>query len=213
MRRIGLLAAVVAFFSGYWVAVRPWHLSWGTTPEEAEGWLPGDENAPNPKVKATHAVTIEAPVEDVWPWLVQIGQRRGGFYSYTAIENLAGCKMTNAEEIVDEWQTLAPGDKVYLHPKVALKVLEVDPYRTIVLERDWSFNLRPLDGGRTRLIVRGAGWFEMPDLKLPPLNFLYWRCFYEPGHFVMERKMMLGIKERAERTVALCEREPVGAGV
>lgn len=213
MKRIGLLAALVASSAFYWLAVRPWHLRWGTTREEAEGWLPGDENVPDPKVKATHAVTIEAPVEEVWPWLVQIGQRRGGFYSYTAIENLVGCKMTNADRIVGEWQALAPGDRVYLHPKFALKVLEVEPLRTIVLERNWSFHLRPLGDQRTRLIVRNAGDFEMPDLKLAPLNFLYWRCFYEPGHFVMERKMMLGIKERAERTFAARAHELEEVGV
>ena len=101
---------------------RPWHLKWGATEEEAKAVLPGDEFAPDPQIEATHAITIDAAPEDVWPWIVQLGQNKGGFYSYRWIENLAGCHMPDVREVVQEWQDLKVGDKVSLHPKVALEV-------------------------------------------------------------------------------------------
>jgi hypothetical protein len=200
MKRMATLSVLAALI--YWAFVRPWHLRWGATDEEVAATLPGNENVARPDTDSTRAVTIHAPVRDVWPWLAQLGQHRGGFYSYASLENLVGCHMRNADHIVPEWQSIAPGDQVYLHPKLALKVLQVEPQRTIVLERDWSFHLRPIDERTTRLIVRSRGVYEMPDLRLPPFNFLYWRGVFEPGHFIMERKMMLGIKERAERLAA-----------
>ncbi len=116
--------------------------------------------------------------------------------------------MPDVDHVVLEWQHIQPGNKVWLHPRVALEVAIVEPERTLVLARDWSFHLRPLDDGRrTRLIVRNRGYFENPDPKtseavpfdLGPIgNLVYWRMFFDPGHFVMERLMLLGIKERAE---------------
>jgi hypothetical protein len=197
--------------AAYWLVARPWLLHWGATRDEVAAELPGDEFVPAPKTDTTRAITIDAPIRDVWPWLAQIGQRRGGFYSYSWLENLAGCDMKNADRIVPEWQQAAVGDKVYLHPRVALTVAAVERDRYIVLERDWSFHLHAIDRDHTRLIVRSRGYYEFPDLKLPPLNFLYWRLFFEPGHFIMERKMMLGIKERAER-LASREREKLASG-
>jgi uncharacterized protein YndB with AHSA1/START domain len=204
--KYGGIAAVGA--TVYAKLVRPWHLAWGTTEDEAKAVLPGDEFAPEPTIEATHAITIDAPPEDVWPWIAQLGQHKAGFYSYRWLEDLAGCHMPGVDHVVAEWQDIKPGHKVWLHPKVALEVLIVEPGRTLVLSRDWSFHLRPLDDGRrTRLIVRNRGYFENPNPKtgeaapfdLGPLgNLLYWRMFFEPGHFIMERKMMLGIKKRAE---------------
>lgn len=186
----------------YALLVRPWHLRWGATDEEVKMSLPGDELVEQPKLNATHALTINAPVGSVWRWLVQIGQKRGGFYSYTWLENLVGCQMRNADQIVPEWQDLKVGDHVWLHPKAPpLKVLTIEPQRAIVLENSWTFFLRPIDEQTTRLIIRGRGEFN-PDLKNALLNFLLWRVVFEPAHFIMERKMMLGIKERAEATQA-----------
>jgi len=151
-----------------------------------------------PKLNATHAITINAPAADVWPWLVQLGQHRGGFYSYSWLENLVGCDMHNADRIVPEWQELKVGDEVWLHPKAPpLRVLAIEPGRAIVLEKCWSFVLHPIDENRTRLIIRGRGEFN-PDFKNGLLNFLLWRGIFEPAHFIMERKMLLGIKQRAE---------------
>jgi hypothetical protein len=196
---IGGAAAVAA----YAFFVRPWHLRWGATEEVLKMQLPGDQLVEHPKLNATHAITIDAPVEDVWPWLVQVGQNRGGFYSYTWLENIVGCGMRNAEQIVPEWQSLEVGDKVWLHPKAPpLKVLAIDPGRAIVLEKCWTFVLRPIDEHSTRLIIRGRGEFN-PDLKNAVLNFIVWRGVFEPAHFIMERKMMLGIKQRAEAKAAV----------
>ena len=191
---IGGAAALAA----YALFVRPWHLRWGATEEELKMSLPCDGLVEHPKLNATHAITINAAVQDVWPWLVQIGQKRGGFYSYTWLENLVGCEMRNADQIVPEWQDLKVGDEVWLHPKTPpLKVLAIEPGRAIVLENSWTFFLRPIDEHRTRLIIRGRGEFN-PDLKNALLNFILWRGVFEPAHFIMERKMMLGIKQRAE---------------
>lgn len=192
-----------AALAAYALFVRPWHLRWGATQEELKMSLPGDGLVENPKLNATHALTINAPVTDVWPWLVQVGQNRGGFYSYTWLENLVGCEMRNADQIVPEWQELKVGDEVWLHPKAPpLKVLAIEPERAIVLENSWTFFLRSIDERTTRLIIRGRGEFN-PHLKNALLNFILWRGVFEPAHFIMERKMMLGIKQRAEASTTI----------
>ena len=193
----GVLGAGAAV-SAYAFLIRPWHLKWGATDEEVNMPLPGDELVEDPKLNATHAITINAPAAEVWPWLVQIGQTRGGFYSYTWLENLVGCRMRNADQIVPEWQELRVGDAVWLHPEAPpLRVNAIEPGRGIVLEKSWTLFLKPLDEHTTRLIVRGRNNFD-PDFKNAVLNFLFWRLFFEPAHFIMERKMLLGIKERVE---------------
>ncbi len=194
LEAIGGLAAL----SAYAFLIRPWHLRWGATDDEVKMPLPGDEFVHDPKLNSTHAITIHAAAADVWPWLVQIGQDRGGFYSYTWLENLVGCDMHNANRIVPEWQALKVGDEVWLHPKAPpLRVLAIKPGRAIVLEKCWTFFLHQIDENTTRLIIRGRGEFN-PYLKNSLLNFLVWRGVFEPAHFIMERKMLLGIKQRAE---------------
>ncbi|HKS28681.1 MAG TPA: hypothetical protein VJS44_12720 [Pyrinomonadaceae bacterium] len=201
----GLLGASVAgvtALAAYLYLIRPWHLTWGATPEETTGDLPGDELVPNPKAVATHAITIDAPVMYVWSWLVQMGQDKGGFYSYTWLENIVGCHMRNAERIVPEFQRLHEGDTVRLHPKAPpLPVKICEPFKAIVMGSNtqnpgtWGFYLKEIDENTTRLIVRGRGdWLE-PSW----LNWLMNYVVFEPTHFIMERKMLLGIKERAER--------------
>lgn len=193
-----LTSALIAALPLYWLLIRPWHLRWGATDAEVNQYLPGDELTVNPPLNSTHAITIKAPIEDVWPWIAQLGQTRGGFYSYTRLENLVGCRMRNADQIRPEWQSLRPGDEVWLHPKAPpLKVRLVDPGRSVVLGNTWTFVLWPIDQRMTRLIVRGRGEYE-PNLKNRFLNFLLWRIVFEPAHFIMEREMMLGIKMRAE---------------
>ena len=196
---IGAALAAAGATAAYAWGIRPWHLRWGTTDEELREPLPGDELVPLAKLKATRATTIIAPAADVWPWLVQIGQNRGGFYSYAWLENLVGCHMQNADEIVPEWQELKVGDKVWLHPKAPpVEVAAIEPGRAIVLKPWGAFVLQPIDEERTRLIIRSQGDYD-PDLRNPLLNFLLWRVVYEPAHFIMERRMLLGIKERAEK--------------
>jgi hypothetical protein len=214
-------------FAAYWHWLRPRHLRWGATEAEVRRALPGDELMPNPKFSATHAITIHAPVLEVWPWLAQIGQGRGGFYSYTWIENLLGCNIHNADRVHPEWQNLKAGDAILLHPKIPpIPAVIVERGRVIVLHGDtrqglrfnlvkpgdylattWSFYLEPVDEHTTRLIERFRS-----DYNPTPMNTLFYRVILEPGSFVMERKMLLGIKERAEGATRQQGRDGVAPG-
>ena len=197
---IGASLMGAAALSAYIFLLRPWHLRWGATDEELVLPLPGDELVPNAQTCATHAVTINAPVNEVWPWLVQIGRDKGGFYSYSWLENAVGCRLRNADSIVPEWQDLKAGDEVWLHPCVPpLPVLVCEPERVLVLGTNmkepgtWGFFLKKVDEQTTRLIIRGRGDFGRGLLKRLGLYILF-----EPAHFIMERKMLLGIKQRVE---------------
>jgi hypothetical protein len=163
---------------------------WGATPGERTGTLAGDETVPDPGVQHTRAVTIAAPVAEVWPWLAQIGQDRGGFYSYTWLENLAGCRMRNADRVHPEWQERAVGEQLLLHHETGLQVLGIDAGRSLTLDGGWHFVLEPDGRDRSRLIAR---W------RCPrgALNTAFALLFDLP-HFLMERRMLLGIKHRAE---------------
>jgi hypothetical protein len=192
-RRPGLAATIGTTAGGlYFAVVRPWMRSWGATKDEAEKALPGDEFiADAPWAEQTRAITIDAPVEDVWPWLAQIGQDRGGFYSYEWLENLAGCKIHNAGRIHAEWQHRAVGDQVRLHPSGGLRLLRFEQNEALAMDGGWNLSLKSIDRGRSRLYARSrqrrnaAGAFYLALVELP--------------HFIMERKMLLGIKQRAEK--------------
>jgi hypothetical protein len=175
----------------YAVVIRPWHLRWGAEPGDEERELPGDELLPKDGTQIVHAVTIEAPVEEVWPWLAQLGQDRGGFYRYEWLENLAGCEMNNADGVHPEWQQRELGEIVHLHPAGGLRVSVFEPGRAIGLEGWATFALEPLGPDRTRLIARGG----VPRGAAAAS----YAVLMEIPHFLMERRMLLGIKERAER--------------
>jgi uncharacterized protein YndB with AHSA1/START domain len=205
--RLARVGQVVAYAALAYVTVviltRPWHSRWGSSDADLRAALPGDELVPSPKYTIQHAVTIHAPPADVWPWLVQLGQDRGGFYSYDWLERAFGDRIRNADRIHPEWQTLHEGDLVratqpdYLGgrfgPNLGWRVVQLEPNRVITLGGWGAFVLQPTSGG-TRLIVRtrGAG---KPNVALAPFGLLV----FEPAHFIMERGMLLGIKERAER--------------
>lgn len=190
LRPLAILGAVLPW--AYALVVRPWHLRWGATDEEVGKPLPGDELVPNPAIESTRAITVNAPVEEVWPWLAQIGQDRGGFYSYEWLENLAGCRMRNADSVHPEWQHREVGERVFLHPAFGLKVAAFEPGRAIVLEGWGPFVVEAIDEKSTRVIIRS----RVPR-RLEVL--LYYLLTFEMPHFVMERRMLKGIKERAER--------------
>lgn len=197
---IGASITGAAALSAYLLLIRPWHLRWGATDEETRLPLPGDELVAGPDTGATHAITIDAPVSEVWPWLVQIGQDKGGFYSYTWLENLVGCHMHNADRVVPEFQKLQVGDTVRLHPKAPpLPVLICDPLKALVLGSNmdssgtWGFYLKELGENRTRLIIRGRGGW-----RAGLLNWIVKYVVFEPAHFIMERKMLIGIRDRVE---------------
>jgi hypothetical protein len=115
--RFGLLVlALLGLFAIFLVLARPWYLRWGASGDELIRSLPGDEIVPIPRMQATRAITINAPVFEVWPWVAQLGQDRGGFYSYELREDLAGCEMTNSDRIHSEFQDWKIGDKLWMYP-------------------------------------------------------------------------------------------------
>ena len=184
-------------------------LHWGATTEESREPLPGDELVPAPGLVATRAITIEAVPEVVWPWVAQIGADRGGFYSYDRLENLAGCNLRSADAVVPEWQHLARGDLVRLHPQVALTVESVEPDHSLVLRAapppgaegspgvapydfTWAFVLHRHPHAATRLITRErfgyTHWWS--PLLVEPVS---------AASSLMSQKMLRGIRDRAER--------------
>jgi hypothetical protein len=168
-----------------------WMRSWGATEEERTRGYLGDELVPDPGVEITQAVTIDAPPAKLWPWLAQLGQDRGGFYSYEWLENLAGCRMKNADRVHPEWQSREIGDEVMLHPLNGLRVTVFEPGRALGLEGWGLFLLEPIDEARTRLIARG---------RIPKgAASIFYEAFVEIPHFVMQRRMLPGIRDRAER--------------
>jgi hypothetical protein len=185
------------------IAVRPWQTRWGATPAEIEATLPGDELLKPGALPIHHAITIRAPAEAVWPWLVQIGQDRAGFYSYTWLENLVGARIHNADRIVPGWQRLERGDFVHACPRgylggafgdsVGWSVERVVEGRAIVLRYWGAFVVEPVDAGTSRLLVRTH--VGPKSLVWSPLEMLA----FEPIHFVMERGMLRGVRARAER--------------
>ena len=169
MRRrvIPFLAAVAGAVAAYAFVVRPSHLRWGATPEEVGGRLAGDELVPDPDLVATRAISIRAPASEVWPWIAQMGQGRGGLYSYDALENLVACDIHSADHIVASWQAVSVGDAFLLHPEVALRVAALEAGRAPVIrggapmgdtpppyDFTWAFQLRERFDGVTRLVVR-----------------------------------------------------------
>jgi hypothetical protein len=180
---------------------RQWHVRWGATDDELAAPMPGDEVVDRPSFQATRAITIDAPPEDVWPWLAQIGYGRAGWYSYDLFDN-AG--RPSAERILPELQQPAVGDWVPMAAKVnettAFKIKAFEPHRFMLWEKPhstWAWKLEPLDGGRSRLITRlkdRYSWQESLGNALVSLILL------EFGDFPMMRKLLLGVKRRAEQT-------------
>ncbi len=210
-----LVNLVGGFTTLYLMVVRPWHLKWGATDEEVNRSLPGDDRVPDPKINATHAITINAPIDRVWPWIAQIGRGRGGFYSYEAIENAMGLDIHNTDRILPEFQNPQVGEKMPFAEGFSVPYAIVAAPRTLVIHGDtrtgdgmdapkmrpgdyiavaWSWHLEAIDDHTTRLVERWRADYG-PGL----LNTWFYRLFMEPGAFIMERKMLLGIKARAER--------------
>jgi hypothetical protein len=212
-------AIIVTIFAAllfiYLYIVRPWHLHWGATHLDRIAALPGDALTPYASAVVTHAVNIDAPAEAVWRWLVQVGQDRGGFYSYSFLENLVGCDMHNTFRIVPEWQQRAIGETVWLgSPKrfggrARMVAALVEPMQSLVLatpsdwelirtgkeglETAWTLSLQRKGVNTTRLIARQRSAANV-SLWQSIVSFIFW----EPAHFVMERKMLLTIKKLAE---------------
>ncbi len=189
-------AVGVAAVSAYRTLVKPWQQQWGATAEEVAQAMPGDEIVETPVLTATRALTIEATPGKVWPWLVQMGYGRAGFYSYDWVDN---SRRHSAERIIPELQFLQVGDAIPTAPKQGLTVAKMEPSRLLLLtlrepqiQLSLAITLREIGVDRTRLIVR-----LRLNYRWGVRRSLYFRLF-EPGDFVMMRKLMLGIKRRAE---------------
>lgn len=182
----------------YAVLIRPWHMHWGASADEVRMRLEGDRMIARGATVSTRALDIDAPAEEVWRWMLQLGQGRGGFYSYDWLENLFAADMRNAEMLEPRLLNLEVGDSIsFQSDGPATVVTLVEPERALVLGDGWTLALRELERGRTRLIVRYPY-----DTHGGPLDALYYYTVFEPAHFVMESGMMLGIRERAERSYA-----------
>ncbi len=212
---LGLLALAALSFA---FLVRPWYLNWGATPAEIARALPGDELAPAARTVTTRALTVAAPPEKVWPWLVQVGYRRAGWYNLDWLNRLMGAAdfvdgHRSADRIVPELQTLAVGQEIKIAPQAGFQVAQLEPGRVLglltvtdldtgravdyrgplpakYLKNTMTVVLEPLDETTTRLIVRDR---LEHNAKLSPL-----RSILGPGAFLQESRFMLGLKQRAE---------------
>jgi len=195
----------------YFSRVRPWMYTWGARPEEVNAVLPGDDLVAADTPRTTRAVTIGAPVEAVWAWLAQIGEDRGGFYSYSWLERAVGAHICNAQTVHPEWQELRVGDTIWLARRYGegarQVVAAVEPNSHLILMSQadfdrvqrgekasgaWGFYLQRQNGS-TRLLARGSGG-------------AVGHFVFDVPHFVMEQKMLRGIRDRAVRTCVTMRR-------
>lgn len=226
---IGILADLATPF------LRGVRSHWGVDRETAERSYPGDKLVPTPLWGWTHGIEIQAPASEVWPWVVQLGQNKGGFYSYQWLENLAGCDVQNADRVHPEWQTLKHGDPFNLHRAGApFSVVAVEsghyflvhgyvdvrtgqvhpsppaqgPLPPHHINLTWLFLVEPLspsDPWRSRFISRYR--IACSDELSTHLSFGPW--IVEPIGFMMDRKMLVGVKERVERSARVESGMPV----
>lgn len=194
------LLLVVVFAGLYWFPIRTWMNRWGSTPSDLTRVMSGDRFLDNPTYSGTTVVTVDAPPEYVWPWLVQLGYQRGGLYSYDWLDRLFGyLDRRSATRILPEFQHLAVGDTIPVGRGPSWPVAVLEPNRALVLDMRnmggfdwvWQFGLYPVGGNQTRLVSRSCVRTQTfwPRLLTHVI---------EPAGFLMTRRMLLGIKERAE---------------
>jgi hypothetical protein len=208
-RRVAAWAAMAfVVYTGAAIVAHPWFQRMGSTTADREASLFGDSLfTEGPYVTADNVITIRAPADSVWPWLAQLGQDRGGFYSYVWLENLFGAHIMNSDSIVPAWQQRAVGDFVravppdYLGgtfgPNLGWKVQALDPGRAIVLENWGAFVVRPTDDHTSCLHIRQRfpRQATLTTTLLAPVGVLA----LQPAHYIMQRGMLRGIRDRAER--------------
>jgi hypothetical protein len=196
----GVAAASTAIDRLYRRFLRDWVLTWGASAAEAARRLPGDDLLDPADIVATRAIGIDAPPSAIWPWLVQMGPGRAGAYTYDWIENLFGLDMHSADEIHPEWQNLRVGDVLRSREdRPGMRVEILDPERVLSNPRRQATGsgppFSPPENGSTRLISRNR-----IAMKGAAAGQRLGMLVMEPGSLVMERKMLLGIKRRAERS-------------
>ncbi len=199
-RTVAAIALAAAGLIAYLRVIRPWQLRWGATDEEVARAMPGDDIVPRPTFNATRAVTVAMPPQDIWPWLLQIGCRRAGWYSYDWVDNLG---RPSAERIIPELQRLEPGDLVPFSPdgKQGMWVKELERERWMLWWdkkglATWCWGLYAVDDRQTRLITRLHVRYEWTS------PWIMYFLIQDVGDIVMMRKCLLGIKRRAESLAA-----------
>jgi hypothetical protein len=192
--RVGMLST--AALAAYLLLIRPRQLRWGATDEEVARALPGDDIVERPTFSATRAVTIAARPDQIWPWLVQMGFHRAGWYSYDWIDTLG---RHSAERIIPELQHLRVGDLIPMSPggTFGVWVKDFEPHRWLLWwdktgTTTWLWVLEPVDATHTRLISR----VRMRYLWTSPV--LLWQLLFDAGDIIMMHRCMRGIKWRAE---------------
>jgi hypothetical protein len=181
-----------------------WHRQWGVSDEELSLAFPGDPRDRDPAFELNHGITIDQPPSVVWPWLLQMGQDRAGFYSYESLENLFGLRIRNADRIHAEWQNRAVGDLVRATPSdwlggalggnLGWRISHIEPERALVLSSWGAFVLAPMPENRARLFVRSTVSGPKVAVWAAAVSF----AAFELPHFIMDRQMLRGIKARAE---------------
>jgi hypothetical protein len=174
-RYVATVTAIGSAAAAYILLARSRQLEWGATDKESEGRLFGDDLIADPDVIATRAISVRASADQVWPWVAQLGQGRGGFYTYDSLENLVGCDIHSADRIHPEWQDVAVGDEVKLYPEGPLDVVALEPGRSLVIrggvpmgntpppyDFTWAFVVREQSDGTTRLVVRERYAYTRP---------------------------------------------------
>jgi hypothetical protein len=200
LKILAFLAAAGVLVIALIYLAKPLYMNWGATKAEIGASLPGDEFVLDSKGGHTVGITIQAPPEEIYPWLVQLGAEQGGYYSYTLIEGMINCSMENASSIHPEWQGRAVGDRVKFCPgdfgPPAYTVAALESDRSMILGHPeaggawsdtWQFVLVPVDSQSTRLLVRTR----------TVLTGGIWSLI-DPGVLLMEYGMLHGIRDRAE---------------
>ena len=202
------LLAILAVAALYWFPIRRWMNRWGATPADLARVMAGDSLLPDPTYSGTTAITVNAAPEHIWPWLVQIGYQRGGLYSYDWLDRLFGfLDRPSATRILPEFQNLAVGDRIPMGQGPSWPVAVLEPNRALVLDMRnlgafdwiWQFGLYTLDEHRTQLVSRSCVRTRSIRARLATHAI-------EPAGFVMTRRMLLGLKERAEGRTESMER-------
>lgn len=210
LKLIGIFAGLIVLAVLVVIALTPWMDRWGATDAEIAATYPGDELLLEPASFVNRAITIDAPPEAIYPWIVQLDAKKGGWYSYTWLETyLLNCRMVNADRIHEEWQQLKVGDEVHMCPNEPAPppylVAQIHPDQAIVLGHqengDWvdiyQFVIVPQADGTSRLILRTRTM----------MTGGFWAVIH-PGIFVMERGLLYGVKERAEQQMQSASLSP-----
>jgi hypothetical protein len=211
IRVLALAFTFAALVAGYAAVARPWYLRWGATDADVRAVLPGDDIVHDAVSQETRGITIDAGADAVWPWVAQIGQNRGGFYSYDLLENLVGCQMPTTDHVRPDLGRWRIGEKLWMYPPYRAGGVGCATLRTFIPgyalafgthaigtpatapeDGSWTFVVQPLDRDTTRLLFRGR--LAKQSWAAAAFNV----AFFEPAHFVMERRTLIGIKQLSE---------------